>query len=1440
MARRVKSLLRLDDVRVEGAIIQPDVLASAASGTAEGQSVPSYGIDRGLNLRDEIGRAYLIAKGLWATFNEGVVVADPDAVHRALAIGVLGFGFSAKRHHATRAGPGLDLLLAGGGRVPVAIAGAEGVDHVDTIVIAGADPIRRSATTLVQGEVSARDGCLWGIATNGLVWRLLRDNESITRPGYIEIDLARILRDDLYADFSAFWLIAHRSRFPEEGGVNSDCALERWRQIGLEQGVTARKDLRDGVQKALFHFGRGFLENPANTPLIARVNAEGDNRLTNDDFFRQLLRLVYRLIFVMTAEDREILHLEGAEESAKAAYVNGYATGRLRERSRNRIAWDRYHDAYEGMKVVFRALSHGEPKLALLALGGLFAADQTCDLDAARLTNKRFLNGFFHLAWLRRDNVLVRINWRDMETEEFGSVYESLLELNPAITNGGRSFSFVGEADEDAADTGAPKAGKRANAAKGNERKTTGSYYTPDSLVQLLLKEILDPVIERKIAEKPTDPEALLTLKVIDPACGSGHFLVAAANHIARRLADLRHAGAPARAQHRHALREVARHCIYGVDRNPMAVELCKVALWIEALEPGRPLTFLDSHICCGDSLIGVFDLDVLRKGLPDEAFEPLTGDERAVTKAYAAINSEQRDGKTASGLLVELRTPAEIASGVEQLLAMPEDTLQEVEAKQQVFQRLYSGPTWWRLKTACDMYVAAFLMPKRGDVPDARKAASLPVPTTEAIWRTIKGGDIRGDVQGSATDIAVKNGALHWPLVFPHQMAGGGFDAVIGNPPWERIKLQEQEFFAARDVAIASAPNKAERDKLIAALKEAAPGTLNSRLSEEFELAKHAAEAASVFARKSGRFPLTGMGDVNTYALFAELFSRLALPGGRAGVLVPTGIATDSSTCAFFGDLVKSQRISALISFDEVRRWFPSTDDRKSFCFLGIGRADRNVRASFEIGRIEQLADQRREIDLSIKDFELFNPNTLTAPLFRARFDRELTESLYRAAPALIRERPDHPDGNDNPWGITFQTLFHMSNDSKFFRTGEQLLDQGFLRDGSDLRHGDGRRYVPLLEAKMIHHFDHRFGSYAGLDERPGDGSLPETPDGLKANPDYEAQPWYWVPEDETNLRAARVPARLKQYYRKENPTGCLKVLAEWVLGTLDDDDFSKPALLATRANAHLKDILGQRIFVRDVIGAKLAGWLSKVAGNARDMQRETPLFGDDLAFIRQGPVDPLELTSALIERKQPRWLMGWRDICRSTDERTVIATALPKVGVGHTMPLAHSTHSAVRVAVLIAQLASLLLDYAARQKLAGTHLTYFYLEQLPVLARNRFTCNELTFVKGRVLELTYTSRSMVNWAEDLGYAGKPFRFDLERRALLRAELDAFFALKHGITRDKLRYILDPADVMEPDYPSETFRVLKENEMKRYGEYRTRRLVLEAWDRQSATRSGA
>jgi hypothetical protein len=224
----------------------------------------------------------------------------------------------------------------------------------------------------------------------------------------------------------------------------------------------------------------------------------------------------------------------------------------------------------------------------------------------------------------------------------------------------------------------------------------------------------------------------------------------------------------------------------------------------------------------------------------------------------------------------------------------------------------------------------------------------------------------------------------------------------------------------------------------------------------------------------------------------------------------------------------------------------------------------------------------------------------------------------------------------------------------------------------------------------------------------------------------------------------------------------------------------------------------------------------------------------------------------------------MGWRDITNATNERTVIASVFPKVGTNHKVPLFHLGAHAARSAAFLAMITSLPFDYVARQKIGGTSLTYFYLKQFPALLPWAFTEADLTFITPRVLELTYTSHAMRPWAEDLGHYGPPFAWDgprvgegsgpfagqngvgapfpktsgksptglEDRRAQLRAELDAFFALKYGLSRDELVYVLDPAKARGPGYPSETFRVLQKNEIARFGEYRTERLVLAAFDR--------
>ena len=1448
-SRQSRRAVRLDFAAIEiaGALLPPEIVTRAAAFDLPDQSDEGYEILPGLELRDEIARYYQIALAHWERFDaarDGNVSA-PEPFVLNLLKDCFGFANMAEPGPVMVSERRFPILHAShNGRVPIVIAPlapAEsrkaGID--EALAQFGDETRRRSASQLLQEYLNADEDALWGIALDGCTLRLMRDNVSLTRPAWIEADLEKILTEGLFADFSALWLLIHASRFGAMDASPSDCPLERWRERGRIDGSAAKDKLRLGVEAALRELGAGFLENQENGDLRDALRTD---TLTRQTYYEELLRLVYRLIFLFAAEDRGLLHIPNAPNTARNAYRHGYSVGRLRERCIRNTALDRHHDAWEGLRALFDALATGETRLGLAALGGLFTPSNLTGLTRFRITNRRLLKAIWHLSWFRPDGQpMTRVNWRDMQTEELGSVYESLLELIPLVYLENCAFAFA--------------VGDGAN--RGNERKTTGSYYTPDSLVQLLLTTTLDPVLDAAESRNPSDPTAeILKLSIIDPACGSGHFLLAAARRAAVRIARHRAPGAPSQEAFQHALREVVSNCIFGVDRNPMAVELCKVALWIEALEPGKPLSFLDARIRCGDSLIGVFDYAMLRGGLPDEAFDPLTGDDKAVAKTYKAINRKQRDGKGASGLFEEMRAPASVSDGAAEVLAMPEDTLEEIEAKSRAWTRLLRAPNWLTLKTACDMYVAAFLLPKIGDAPDPRHTGGLSLPTTDVIWHTLRGVDVQSEMQTDCIETAEANRIFHWPLEFPAVMARGGFDAVVGNPPWERIKLQEQEFFAVRDGEIATAPNKAERGKLIKALKMADPGTPQARLSEEFESAKRASEAASVFVRKTGRFPLTGTGDVNTYALFAEHFSRLARapqkpeptgsiaqvvtdsggarppPPGRAGVIVPTGIATDSSTSAFFGDLVARNRLSALYDFENRDGLFPGVHRSYKFSILAIGPSCKARFAAFLLNT-QDLEEKERQIELEPGDFELMNPNTLTAPLFRARADRDLTRKLYRAAPVLIRKRPVHPDGDENPWGITFQRLFDMSTDSRHFETATQLTDQGFSRDGANWRHEDGRVYVPLYEAKMIHHFDHRFGSYAGLNNRPAGGSLPETPDSAKARPDYEADPWYWVPEDETALRVARVPSRLKQYFRKEDAEGCLKVLAEWVLGTLEPGDLETASLARTAllAEFRLRDVLGVRVLERGIMGARITTWLGKVAAGARKMQRETPLSEDDIAFIQDASSDSLELAGMLIDRKQPRWVMGWRDICRSTDERTVIASVFPKAGVGHTMPLAFSTLGANQIAVLTAQAASLPLDYASRQKLAGTHLTYFYAEQLPVLAPHQFTPEDFAFLTPRVLELTYTSHPMRPWAEDLGHSGAPFTFDPDRRAQLRSELDAFFASKYGLRRDELRYILDPADIHGESYPSETFRGLKRKEIERYGEYRTRRLVLTAFD---------
>jgi hypothetical protein len=1300
MARNRKSS-GFTAIRIEGGILPPEFLAVIAGSQAKHQTGGDYGLTRSLSLKDEIARYWRIAGDLYAAYAERRGRADANrlkvGVHDwllPLLKDVLGFDDLAAVRPLTLGDRAFPIThQAFGGAAPVLLTTREyDLDRADPRF--GEEGRRRAPHGLMQELLNASGEALWGVVANGAKLRLLRDNPSLTRPAYIEADLDLIFAERLYPDFAALWLLAHASRIKPVDGKPSNAILERWRAEAHETGERALDQLRDGVADALRQLGNGFLQHPANEPLRTALS---DGGLNPEGYFQELLRLVYRLLFLFTAEERELLHGPGAGDEQRIIYAQGYGLARLRERAGKRRHYDRRHDLWLSLKIVFHALAQGEPRLALPALGGLFAPEQCPHLEAGLVGNERLLEAIRALAFFRTTAGLARVNYRDMDTEELGSVYESLLELHPNVDVEATpwTFGFAGEGN----------GGK----ARGSERKLTGSYYTPAALVNELIGSALEPVMAEAVKANPADPRAaLLGLKIVDPACGSGHFLLAAARRLAAEIARIE-AGSdtPDEAARQHALREAVQHCIYGVDRNPLAVELCRTALWIETIEPGKPLSFLDHHIQCGDSLVGILDPAILAEGVPDEAYKPLTGDDRETCQALKKRNREA-ENRARHGDLFARETASHYPASAASLDDMPEESLADIALKRERWRRLRQDPEFLREKRRADLFTAAFFAPKT-------RVTAETVPVTEDLLALAEGQTPRPVVTGYAEALASKHRFFHWHLAFPDVVRKGGFDVALGNPPWERIKLQEQEFFAGRSPEIAQAPNKAARDERIEALREPGARPAEKALLLAFEEAKRAAEAASLFFRAGGRYPLTGAGDVNTYAVFAETFLRLINPRGRAGLIVPTGIATDNSTKAFFEEVSTQGRLASLFDFENRAAIFPSVHRSYKFCLLTLGADIEQAEFVFFATNVDQLADQRRRFTLSPEDILRINPNTRTAPVFRSQADAELTRKIYARAPVLIDESKG---AADNPWGVSFMRMFDMSNDSRLFRTWRQLEAAGARREGVRWVDSSGQVRLPLYEAKMIHQFDHRWAAY----EADGETSR-EVTEAEKRDPVFEPLPRYWVPEQE----------------------------------------------------------------VEDRLAAR--GWTRG-------------------------------------------WLMGWRDICRATDERTVIAGVAPISGTGDTLLLMFPAQPAPFIACLLTDQNSLVHDFIARQKVGGTHLKYHTKKQVTSLPPSTYGSAELDFIVPRVLELAYTSHAMKPFAEDLGHDGPPFPWDPERRALLRAELDAYYARLYDLTRDELRYILGPAEVMGSDYPSETFRVLKNNEIRAFGEYRTRRLVLEAWDR--------
>ena len=1199
----------------------------------------------------------------------------------------------------------------------------------------------RKAAGAVRGHLTARysvtfrrrrarltETLHWGFLTNGGVWRLYDYRSRPRATAYFEADLGGMLESGDDDRLRVFYLLFRRDSF-----VLRDGAVATFLDTALAEGRRYEEQVAQDLSSVVFE--KVF---PKLVEALADASGEGLS-----DVRHAALIFLYRLLFVLYAEDRGLLPVNDSRYDDYG--LRKRVRDDIAERTRNQDAFSTVAASYyDHLTTLCMIIDGGDESIGLPPYnGGLFASDAAPLLETVRLPDAAIAPIVHDLSHAETDEGRRFVNYRDMSVQQLGSIYERLLEQEPMR-------------DDD---------GKIAVRPNSYARKDSGSFFTPQELVDLIVDRTLKPLAEERLAAfearsrelkgdrrpKPErladlrrlDPaEAVLDLKVLDPAMGSGHFLVTAVDFLSDYIAELveyvpavpewlegeyesplvRRVEAIREDILRRAAesdwvideslltdqaiirRMVLKRCIYGVDKNPLTVELAKVSLWLHSFTVGAPLSFLDHHLRCGDSLIG------MRVQGSIEVLWRLSG-------LFASSVIQHAENSTAGMQLIEEMSDADVAE-VRESAAL----FREVEATTAAMRGLLDflcGLRWLtagmkrKERTEYDSPLVDFLEQNSQEAyrllslgPGSVDAVSprseeTSVSKFEALWR-------------EARAVADREGFLHWEVAFPGVWHGwqdvrprGGFDAVIGNPPWDRIKLQEVEWFATRAPELALAPTAAARREGIRRLRnQGAP------LAAEFDAAKERADRLGQVVRGSGDYPLLGGGDINLYSLFVERAMGLVKPDGFVGLLTPSGIYADKTAARFFQSVSTTGRVGGLFDFENRKIFFKDVHGSFKFCVLVFGGEERRfneTECAFFLHDTDAINDPERCFPLAPDDFARVNPNTGTAPVFRTRRDAKITRRIYQRHPVLV----DRSLGGERKvWPVSHLRQFDMTNDSHLFRTATQLESESFYPvQGNRWRKGD-ELYLPLYEGKMVEPFDHRTASIvinpANLTRQaqPLESTLEE-----RIDPDFLPKPVFWVPS----------------------------------------------------ANV-------------------------------------TSTFPQEMG-----------------------WTLVYRRITAPTNARTTLSTILPWCAVSYTIPMlrvGNQRLSAFEATYLQSALSSFCFDYVSRQKLQGTSMSLTSLEQLPVIAPDDYdrrfgdtTARDL--VRDHVLRLTYTAHDMAPFARDLGYDGPPFTWDEEERRHLRARLDALYFHLYGLDRDDADYVLS------------TFPIVRREDEAAFGSYRTRDLIL-------------
>lgn len=1193
----------------------------------------------------------------------------------------------------------------------------------------------------------------WGILTNGQRWRLYYQGARSVVEDFFELDLAQLLDVDGYNDglFSLsekerfHWLKVFFLIFRKVAFQGSATDPRTFHQKALDEGKFYEERVSDDLSNKVF----------ANVfPTLVKSFADAAPEAPLSEVREAALIFLYRLLFIFYAEDRDLLPVTDTryDDYALREKVRGDVGKRKDESDAFSEIQSRYWSAINSLS---RAIDKGDRSIGLPPYnGGLFDEEETPLIAQIRINDAVMANVIDALSFEYEDGRRQYINYRDLSVQQLGSIYERLLE-----------HEVVRENDEILV---------RPNIFA---RKGSGSYYTPDDLVGLIIRETVGPLIddvinnfsnkieevvdddrseERKIGSlKIIDPaEKILELKICDPAMGSGHFLVSLVDYLCERvLASMADVEAMVefgdyksplgerienirnrilgnaeergwtmdddQLDDRHIVkRMILKRCIYGVDKNPMAVELAKVSLWLHTFTVGAPLSFLDHHLICGDSLFGTWVGDGIEKATSFGG--PLLLNP-SITRALRAASKME---------IIEGLSDAEIAEAHRSA-----DVYDEVVEMTEPLKALLSfihALDWLdvRKNKTEKLVVEAYFDGEFGDpVAIATGETKLKAPAAKAKTDVMTGQmsahekfEAFQDIWDRAQQLIAEERFLHWQVSFPGIWSNwntdeldGGFDAIIGNPPWDRMKMQEVEWFAERRPEIALQARAADRKRMVAALKES-----NDLLADLYDVARTRAETAVRIARASDDYPLLSRGDLNIYSLFVERALQLIKPESLMGLLVPSGIASDKTASTFFKGVATEGRLKALYDFENRGIFFPDVHNSFKFCAFVAGRkpTPEEAKCAFFLHAVETIQDSERCFSLAADDFARLNPNTGTAPIFRTRRDAELTTRIYANSQVLV----DRSSGNEvKAWPVRYSTMFHMTNDSSLFRTLKALEEQeGAYPKGGNTYGSATGDWVPLYVGRMIHQFDHRAASVAVNEGNVHNAALSaDISSDQKADPDFVPTPQYWVPEGE------------------------------------------------------------------------------------------------------------------LPENMGMDWVICFRDIARSTDVRTFISAASPRAGYGNKLPLLmpETEDEFIGAApMMLANLNATPFDFAARTKIHSTSVNWYLAEQLPVIPLTSIqetsfgTKTATEIVRDAVLELTYTANDMEPFARDLGFVNadgevlQPFTWDEEQRLKLRAKLDAVFFHLYGITdRDDIRYIYS------------TFPIVEREETSKYGNYRSRELCL-AW----------